>query len=92
MIRSFRHKGLARLFLDGDPRGVPPALVARCEARLRAIDLARSVEDLRLPGHRLHPYKGRGQGLWSVDVNGPWRVLFRFVDGDAYDVDLVQPH
>ena len=44
------------------------------------------------PGWRLHPLKGDLKGLWSVTITGNWRVIFRFEDGDAFDVDLVDYH
>lgn len=92
MIRSFRHKGLVRLFLDEDPRGVRDDLVARCLRRLDAIDQAVRIDDLRLPGFSLHELKGSRRGIWSIHVNGPFCITFRFLDGDAFDVDLENYH
>ncbi len=48
--------------------------------------------DMNLPGFRLHPLKGNLAGNWAVSVSGNWRVTFRFVDGDAVDVDLTDYH
>ncbi len=92
MIRSFRHKGLGRLFLDDDPGGVRDDLVARCLRRLDAIDQAVRIDDLRLPGFSLHELKGKRRGVWSIHVNGPFCITFRFHDGDAFDVDLENYH
>lgn len=92
MIRSFRHKGLGRLFLDEDPKGVRADLVARCLRRLDAIDQAVRIDDLRLPGFSLHELKGIRRGIWSIHVNGPYCITFRFLDGDAFDVDLENYH
>lgn len=47
------------------------------------------LADLDLPGHRLHALKGGRKGYWSISISGNWRVIFRFEDGDAYDVDLI---
>jgi toxin HigB-1 len=60
--------------------------------RAGASDEARQPTDLDLPGYRLHPLRGDLKGQWSVTIPGNWRILFRFEDGDAYDVDLVDYH
>ena len=59
---------------------------------LADIDDARKPSDLDLPGYRLHPLKGDLKGYWSISVSGNWRVTFRLVEGDAYDVDLIDYH
>ena len=53
---------------------------------------ARHPGDLAQPGYRLHPLKGDMAGLWSISVSGNWRVVFRFKDNEAIDVDLVDYH
>ena len=65
------------------------AKVARILARLEE---ASQVGDMNLPGFRLHPLKGDLVGFWSVAVSGNWRVVFRFEDGNASDVDLIDYH
>lgn len=92
MIRSFRHKGLRLLYEKGDRRKVAPTLADKVERILARLDQAESEEAMNLPGYRLHPLKGDLAGFWSVTVNGNWRVLFRFQDGHANDVDLVDYH
>lgn len=93
MIRSFRHRGLARLFNEGDGRGVPPRLARRIEARLAALHAAKRLADVALPGWRLHPLKGERAGRWAIDVNGPWRITFEWDEsGHASRVDLEQYH
>ncbi len=64
----------------------------RVALALADLDDARQPSDLDLPGYRLHPLKGNLKGLWSISVSGNWRIVFRFDDGDAYDVDLVDHH
>ncbi len=60
---------------------------------LLAIDEAAQPQDVGLfPGWRLHPLRGDLKGFWSVTVTGNWRVIFRFENGDAFDVDLVDYH
>ena len=92
-IRSFRHKGLKRLYEAGERRDVPGALVEKIADVLLAIDEAERPHDVGLfPGWRLHPLKGDLKGFWSVSVSGNWRVIFHFERGDAFDVDLVDYH
>jgi len=59
---------------------------------LSALDAAASPQALDLPGFRLHPLKGEVAGFWSVTVSGNWRVVFRFGEGDVFDVDLLDYH
>lgn len=92
MIRTFKHKGLRRFFEDDDRRGLPAEhadKLARILARLHA---ARSISDMNLPGYRLHPLKGDRRGFYSVAVQADWRVIFRFAEGEAYDVDYLDYH
>jgi toxin HigB-1 len=93
MIRSFRHKGLARLFNDGDRRGVRPDMARRLERRLAALHKAKRLEDVDLPGWRLHRLRGDDAGRWAIDVNGPWRITVAWEeDGHVVEVDLEQYH
>ena len=92
MIRNFRHKGLNRLFEDGDRKGIRPDLVAKIENILFVLNRAKAPEDMNLPGFRLHPLKGDLKGYWPVTVRANWRIVFRLEDGHAADVDLVDYH
>jgi proteic killer suppression protein len=92
MIRNIKHKGLQRLYEDGDARGIGGNLRDRVQEILTILDAARSAQDADIPGYRLHPLSGNLRGFWSVKVSGNWRVIFRFEDGDAIDVDLVDYH
>ena len=92
MIRSFRHKGLRLVFERGDRKGVQPAYAGKIERILARLDEASKAGGMDLPGFRLHPLKGDLAGLWSVTVSGNWRVVFRFDDGHAENVDLVDYH
>jgi proteic killer suppression protein len=92
-FQSIRHKGLRRLFEKGDVRGGSAASVDRLRDMLLAIDTAEAIGDLDvLPGWRLHPLKGELAGIWSLTVTGNWRLTFRFEDGDAFELDLVDYH
>ena len=92
MIRTFRQRGLKRLYERGESRGVPAEFLSRSEDVLAHLDGATRPSDLDLPGFRLHPLKGDRKGYWSVAISGNWRVGFRMVDGDALDVDLLDYH
>ena len=92
MIKSFRHKGLSRLFESGDARGVRADQVGRIEEILSLLSVAETSQALGLPSLRLHPLKGKLKGFWSVTVSANWRIIFRFEGGDCYDVDLVDYH
>ena len=92
MIKTFRHKGLKRLFERDNPSGVRADQVRRIKDVLAHLDLAVRPSDLDLPGYRLHPLQGELKGFWSVTISGNWRIIFRFEDGDAFDVDLVDYH
>ena len=92
MIRSIRHKGLKRLYEDDDPRGVHAEHTVKLGDILARLDAARTVADMNMPGFGLHPLKGDLKGFWAVTVRANWRVIFRFADADAFDVDYVDYH
>jgi proteic killer suppression protein len=92
MIRNFRHKGLADLFRTGKAAKVKPDLQARSLRRLDALNSARELDDLALPGFDFHPLKGHKPTRYSIHVNGPWCITFEWADGDALRVDLEQYH
>jgi len=92
MIRSFRHKGLRRMFEDDDRRGVGAREVDKIARILARLNQSRAPQDMAVPGFRLHPLRGDLKGFWAVSVSGNWRVIFRFEGEDAVDVDLVDYH
>ena len=92
MIESFKHKGLKKLYQDGDRRGIRPDQAERIENILSMLSVAEKLKDLDLPSLRLHPLKGELKGRHAVTVRANWRIVFRFEDGDCYDVDLVDYH
>ena len=92
-IQNFRHKGLKRVFEANETRGVRANLAGKLRDMLAAVDAATNVEDVGLfPGWRLHQLKGDLAGFWSLTVSGNWRIIFRFEDGEAFDLDLVDYH
>ena len=91
MIKSFRHKGLEEFYETGSRRGIQANHSSRLERILDRLDASTNLEDMRLPGYRLHPWKGHSD-MWSVDVNGNWHVVFEFRDSYAFVVDYLDPH
>ena len=92
MIISFRHKGLRRLYEEGDPRGIRPDLRLRVLTILNQLDQAQIIEDMRMTSFHLHALRGNLQGFWAVTVRANWRIIFRFENGDASGVDLIDYH
>jgi toxin HigB-1 len=92
MIRSIRRKGLKRLYEDDDRRGINSQHAEQLRDILARLDAATVPADMDLPGFRLHPLKGELKGFWAVTVRANWRVIFRFAEGDAIDVDYVDYH
>jgi proteic killer suppression protein len=92
MVRSFRHRGLKRLFERDDRSGIRPDLVDTVQEVLTVLDDAATLQDLNLPGYRLHPLKGGLKGFWSVTVRANWRIIFSFEETDAFDVELIDYH
>ena len=92
MIKSFRHKGLKRLYETGSQKGVRPEQVNRLRLILARLDASQSAQDMALPGLNLHPLRGDYEGFWAVSVSGNWRVVFRFEDNSAADVDYLDYH
>ncbi len=78
--------------MRGDPSRIGAALREKVQRILSAIDATDSPQALDIPGFRLHPLKGELKGFWSVTVSVNWRVIFRYEDGDAFDVDLLDYH
>ena len=92
MIQSFRHKGLRRFFESGSAAGIHPKHAKRFRMLLVALDTSQEVEDMDVPGFKLHPLKGQAKGRWSVWVNGNWRITFEFREGHAYVLDYEDYH
>ena len=92
MIRSFKDRRLKRLYEAGDRSRLAPALIEKIENILARLDAASQVEEMNLPGFRLHPLKGDLKGLWSITVRANWRIVFRFELGEAHDVELIDYH
>ncbi len=92
MIGGFRDRRLKRLYETGDRSRLTPEHVEKIENILARLDAAVAVEDMDLPGFRLHALKGDLRGFWSITVRANWRIIFRFENGTAFDVDLIDYH
>ena len=92
MIKSFVHKGLQEFFETGTKKGIQAEHSAKLARILDRLDASICARDMDLPGYRLHQLKGNMQDLWSVTVNGNWRITFYFEGQDAYLVDYQDYH
>ena len=92
MIKSFTHKGLKDFFETGSKKGIQPDHATKLARILDRLDASISPKDMDLPGYRFHQLKGDKPDLWSVTVNGNWRITFYFEVQDAYLVDYIDYH
>ena len=93
LIRSFVDVETERFFATGKSRRLPTDILRRAAMRLRQLDAATQLEDLRLPpSNELEALKGDRKGQHSIRINRQWRVCFRFADGDAFDVEITDYH
>jgi proteic killer suppression protein len=93
MIRSFGCKETERIWQGIASRKFPADIQDRALRKLRQLDAAKTTDDLRNPpGNRLEALKGNRAGQMSLRINGQWRICFRWSDGDATDVEIVDYH
>lgn len=93
MIKSFADQRSYDLFAQGKAKRFPSDVAKRAARKLEYVDLAVRVDDLRVPpGNRLHGLGGNRKGQYSISINDQWRICFRFVNGDAYDVEVCDYH
>jgi proteic killer suppression protein len=92
MIGSFKDRRLKRLYESGDRSRLNAEHVEKIENILASLEAAVRIEQLNVPGFRLHPLKGELKGFWSITVRANWRIVFRFEDGRAFDIELVDYH
>lgn len=93
MIESFASSETESLFATGKSRRLPPEILKRAVMRLTQLHAATDVEDLRIPpSNRLEALTGDLIGKWSVRINDRWRLCFRFMNGHAYEVEIVDYH
>jgi proteic killer suppression protein len=93
MIRSFRSKETERVFNRIRSSKLPGDIQQVALGKLRMLNRSRSLADLRVPpANRLERLKGSREGQYSIRINDQGRICFRWVDGDALDVEIVDYH
>lgn len=93
MIQTFADKETQQVFVTGKSKRLPPDLMKRAIRRLEYIHLAKTLDDLKVPpSNRLHTLKDNRKGQYSISINKKWRICFRFIDGHAYDVEVMDYH
>jgi proteic killer suppression protein len=84
MIKSFKHKGLEKFYESGSTKGIQVNHAKKLRMQLAALDTAQSIDDMDIPGYRLHQLTGDRKGTWTITVNANWRLTFEFEDGNIY--------
>jgi len=93
MIRRFRGKEAQGLYERRPVRKLPASIHRAALRKLTQIDAATTLDDLRAsPGNRLEKLAGDRAGQHSIRINDQWRICFRWIDGDAFDVEIVDYH
>ena len=92
MIQSFRHKGLRRFYETGITAGIQASHKKKLRLQLFALDTANLIEDMDIPGFKLHALKGERKGLWSISISGNWRMTFEFKDGNVFIINYEDYH
>ena len=93
MIKTFADKQTQELYTTGSSRRFPPDVARRARRKLEYVDLATRLDDLKVPsGNRLHQLRQNREGQYEIRINDQWRICFRFVDGDAYEVEITDYH
>ncbi len=92
MIKSFSHKGLEDFFYDEIRRGIQAIHARKLADILDRLDAAETIKDMKFAGSDLPQLTGKMKRRWAVIVSGNWRVVFKFEEGNAYDVDYTDYH
>ena len=93
MIKSFADAETQRFYTTGKTRHFSPDILKRAIKRLTQLDAATVLEDLRMPpSNHLEALTGNRAGKWSIRINDQWRLCFRFKNGEAYDVEIIDYH
>ena len=92
MIKSFKHKGLDRYYKSGTTRGIQSIHAKRLRMQLAVLDTALTIDDIDIPGYRLHALKGDRHCIWSISVSGNWRLTFEFNDGNVHILNYEDYH
>jgi len=92
MIKSFKHKGLEKFYESGSTRGIQATHAKKLRMQLAALDTTQSIDDMDIPGYRLHQLTGDRRGIWSITVNANWRLTFEFEEGNVYILNYEDYH
>jgi len=93
MIKTFADRHTQEFYQKGKSKRFSPEINKRAIRKLEYVDLATGLDDLKVPpSNRLHELERERQGQYSISVNDQWRICFRFVNGDAYDIELTDYH
>jgi toxin HigB-1 len=92
LIKSFKHKGLERFYKSGSTSGIQTSHAKKLRMQLAALDSAQTINDIDIPGYRLHPLKGFRSSFWSIRVNGNWRLTFEYTSGNIYILNYEDYH
>jgi toxin HigB-1 len=92
MIESFKDRKLKHFYSTGERGKIQPELLDRVEFILGLLDVAEALEDINVHSLHLHPLKGDKKGVWSVTVRANWRIIFRFENGKACKVEMIDYH
>ena len=92
MIKSFKHKGLEKFYESGSTKGIQANRAKKLRMQLAALDTAQSIDDMDIPGYRLHQLTGDRRGIWTITVNANWRLTFEFEEGNVYILNYEDYH
>ena len=92
MIKSFKYKGLEKFYESGSTRGIQSNHTKKLRMQLAALESAHSIDDIDVPGYRLHQLTGDRKGIWTITVNANWRLTFEFEDGNVYILNYEDYH
>jgi len=92
MIKSFKYKGLEKFYESGSTRGIQSNHTKKLRMQLAALESAHSIDDMDVPGYRLHQLTGDRKGIWTITVNANWRLTFEFEDGNVYILNYEDYH
>ena len=92
MIKSFQNKGLQLFFEKGKKSGIQAKHAKRLRMQLTALDTAFAIDDMDIPGYRLHRLQGRPGKRWAIWGSGNWRLTFKFTEGDVQILNYEDYH
>ncbi|MCF6193655.1 MAG: type II toxin-antitoxin system RelE/ParE family toxin [Kangiellaceae bacterium] len=93
MIKTFSDRYTKALYETGKSRKFPPDILSRASRKLEYVNLAYTVDDLKVPpGNKLHQLTNDRVGQHAIVINDQWRICFKFEDGDAFDVEVCDYH